>query len=534
MSADLLRRILDALLREDHLGLCSQGRLHGTWWSARLTTGVVVRLPVRPDGFLSDWAVAEPLLLADGIPVSTVDGVLAAFAPHADPEAERGWAEFTAECAHAEWDTLATPPSPRLPAAAGYTGLVHHEAVAALREHPVHPTGRVRHGMSLDELRRYAPEHLPSVRLKWITVRRDEVRLSAALADELPPWWPRPSGDTFALPVHPLTAARAGWSTVDGPEAYPTLSMRTLALAGDPSTHVKVPMPTATLGARNRRSIKPGVLPDGEAVHRLLDAVRAEEPELAARVLLADESRWVESDDDMRAALVRVYPAGLAADALTPAAALPAPDPYRDARVIDRLATDVRGFVDEYLCALFDWHVALWLRYGIALESHQQNITIAVSPSGRIRLVYKDNDGAKVDLAHATGALGAVPHFHDRRILAGDPREIADLFTTITLHLCVAAPIIELAGADRRLRAELFGLARTRLREAVDRWHDPTDRASRAAEKALREHVLDADRLPVKGMLTAGTLLPKHRLGIADVNKYYLRTGPNYLRTGAQ
>ncbi len=36
----------------------------------------------------------------------------------------------------------------------------------------------------------------------------------------------------------------------------------------------------------------------------------------------------------------------------------------------------------------------------------------------------------------------------------------------------------------------------------------------------------------MKAMLTAGTLLPKQRLGCADINKHYLRTGPNYLRTG--
>ncbi len=34
-------------------------------------------------------------------------------------------------------------------------------------------------------------------------------------------------------------------------------------------------------------------------------------------------------------------------------------------------------------------------------------------------------------------------------------------------------------------------------------------------------------------MLTAGTLLPKHRIGCTDVNKFYRRTGPNYLRSGS-
>ncbi|MEQ4306251.1 hypothetical protein ABNF97_33540, partial [Plantactinospora sp. B6F1] len=65
-----------------------------------------------------------------------------------------------------------------------------------------------------------------------------------------------------------------------------------------------------------------------------------------------------------------------------------------------------------------------------------------------------------------------------------------------------------------------------------DRWAGPPagwDAA--AAGRLLTERVLTADRLPVKAMLTAGTLLPKQRTGCADINKYYLRTGPNYLRS---
>jgi hypothetical protein len=41
--------------------------------------------------------------------------------------------------------------------------------------------------------------------------------------------------------------------------------------------------------------------------------------------------------------------------------------------------------------------------------------------------------------------------------------------------------------------------------------------------------ILDADRLPVKGMLTAGTLLPKTRTAARDVNKHYAGTAPTYL-----
>ena len=45
------------------------------------------------------------------------------------------------------------------------------------------------------------------------------------------------------------------------------------------------------------------------------------------------------------------------------------------------------------------------------------------------------------------------------------------------------------------------------------------------------DRTLLADRLPVKAMLTAGTLLSKQRSGAADINKFYSYTGPNYLRS---
>ena len=48
------------------------------------------------------------------------------------------------------------------------------------------------------------------------------------------------------------------------------------------------------------------------------------------------------------------------------------------------------------------------------------------------------------------------------------------------------------------------------------------------AARTFTDRVLRAGHLPIKAMLTAGTLLPKQRLGCADINKYYT-TGPNYL-----
>lgn len=63
-----------------------------------------------------------------------------------------------------------------------------------------------------------------------------------------------------------------------------------------------------------------------------------------------------------------------------------------------------------------------------------------------------------------------------------------------------------------------------RLDEAAVRLGDGPGRPG----AVLRAQVLDAARLPVKAMVTAGTLLTKKRSGASDINKHYT-TGPNYL-----
>lgn len=523
VEAALVRRVLAALLREDHLGLHSRGRLDGDRWCAPLPDGRRAEFAVVRDGFLADHAATA--LTVAGQPVDTLAGLLTALAPDpADAEATAGWAAFAVECAaalDAARDPVpADPPGPPT----GFAGLLRHDALAAAHEHPVHPTGRARPGLDAAARRAYAPEFAVPFPLRWRLVPRDGLRISPALAADPPAWWaPAPDG-WFAVPAHPLAVSdRAGGPV--GPTVVPTLSMRTLALVDEPGVHVKVPLPTATLGSRNRRTIKPGTLADGAAVHELLAAVLEREPALAAAVLLADERRFVEGADEHVAALVRHLPPAVAADRLVPLAALPLPDPRTGASVLDDLARgDPSGWLERYLAVLLDWHVALWVRYGIALESHQQNVTVA-DDGRRIRLVYKDDDGARVDAAHVTAALGRPPPaFADARMPTSDPGELADLFVTITLHLCVRATV-PAPGPD----AALLRGVRDRIADAADRWCDPGEPHSVAARAAVHR-MLTADRWPVKAMVTAGTLLPKARLGCTDVNKHYVRTGPNYLR----
>lgn len=374
------------------------------------------------------------------------------------------------------------------------------------------------------------------------------------MSGALPDGWPTPSGLGLAgldrthltLPVHPLTAGapldaalrEAGLADhavlADRPylTVVPTLSMRTVAPAAAPGLHLKLPLATATLGLRNKRSVKPGTLADGAAGQRLLAAVLDREPRFRGRILHADESVYAHAGHELLAVLCRRLPADLDDSLVVPLAALLAPAPGGQL-VLDHLADrfhrgDPIALLDAVLTLLFDWQTTLF-GYGIALESHQQNVSLVLGPdSGALRLLLKDNDGPRVDPARLAAALGTHEGegdggwgFEDARTFTTDDRALTDVFTTITVHLCAGSYAFGLARHGRAPLPELLRLVRDRLTEAVDRLGGD-------AAAVLRAHVLHAAELPVKAMVTAGTLLSKERTGAADINKHYT-TGPNYL-----
>ncbi|GAA0362676.1 IucA/IucC family protein [Actinoallomurus spadix] len=491
----LAARVLDALLREDYGGLSR----HADGDRLTLPGGRVVALTSRDGGcgrypgFLAERVVAGAVGL---------DEVLAAVRALADPRDDV--AAFDRECR----ETLralrlygAVRPRP--------SGPTRYDALAAALDHPVYPTARCRLGLDERDLLAYAPEFGPSFRLAWTAVPGSHRH------GDRPGWWPAPGDlglpaghDVF--PVHPLTARLV--RTVPGPAVTvrPTLSMRTVAV--DAREHLKLPLPTSTLGLRNRRVIVPGTLADGALVERLLRAIADRE---RAPVLLADEQTYGHADDPLLGYLVRRLPA----DGV-PVAALLArtPDgPY----VIEELTDDVAEFFGAYLAVLFDWNVLLLARYGIALEAHQQNVSIV--PGDPPHLLIKDNDGALIDLGRLARVLGRAPdpaEFADPRLLTTDPEALARVFVTITVHLCAGALAFGLAERGLLDLDTGLGLVRDRLAAALDAYDDGF----------LRARTLDADRLPVKAMVTAGTLVDKQRTGAQDINKHYGPPGPNYLK----
>ncbi|MFD7560850.1 IucA/IucC family protein [Streptomyces sp. NPDC059835] len=566
-------RVLGALLREDVVGLRTRtttvDRADGRWLRLPAGDGDALLLPVAPDGYQGECGARLPLLAreSDGRELTTHDEVLGALRALADPADRAGFDAFAEECRQ----TLATmrlhdrtrdEVAAALTAAYGedpadWTGPaagIAHDTLAARLDHPVYPTARGRSGLDEAQLRAHAPEFHPHFALRWIVVPERDLTVAGG-PDALPDAWPTPAalglpaldGTHLALPVHPLTvgaplrealsaaglADRAVLAERPYLDVVPTLSMRTVAVTADPTLHVKVPMATATLGLRNRRIIRPGFLADGVAGQRLLETVISREPRFRGVVLHADETVHAHAGHELLAALCRRLPAGLDDAVVTPLAALLAEAPGRRL-LIDHLADRFYGgdpiaLLDAYLRLLFDWQTTLF-GHGIALESHQQNISLVLDhgPAGetRMRLLLKDDDSPRVHAARVRASLGADAPlgFDDARILCEDDRPLTDMFTTITLHLCAGSYAFGLARHGRAGAGALLDLVRDRLAEAVERL------GTGAGEPGgvLRARVLDAPELPVKAMVSAGTLLSKERSGAADINKHYT-TGPNYL-----
>ncbi|WP_232246328.1 IucA/IucC family protein [Kitasatospora mediocidica] len=565
---ELTLRVLDALLREDVLGLRTRSipdeRPDGRWLRLDARPGTRFALPVATGGFQCEYAVREPLLEADGVALTDLDAMLAALAAAADPADRPGHLAFAEECRQ----TLSTM---RLHAAArpavhgrlaeryghdpaAWSGLgdsLAFDTLAAYLDHPVYPTSRGRSGLTDTQITSFAPEFHPSFELRWLALPASALTVHGAAP--LPSWWPTPAElglghlgtGHLTIPVHPLSVGAALDEALHAAgladvaelaehgylEVVPTLSTRTVAVAADPSLHLKLPLATATLGLRNRRTIKPGTLRDGAAGQRLLAAVIEQEPRFGESVLLADEQCYAHAGHELLAVLARRYPGGLEEAVTVPLAALAAPAPS-GRLVLDHLADhfyagDPLALYDALLTLLLDWQVTLF-GHGIALESHQQNTSLVLDRTAdggsRLRLLYKDNDGPRINRLRSSHLPLDEAAFDDARIFGEDDRPLTDLFTTITGHLCTASLAFTLAEPGRAPLEVTLGLLRARLTEALERIGPAGD--------PLRAALLDADRLPVKAMVSAGTLLSKERSGAADINKHYT-TGPNYLRRAA-
>ncbi|QQX80254.1 IucA/IucC family siderophore biosynthesis protein [Shewanella sp. KX20019] len=429
-----------------------------------------------------------------------------------------------------------------------HQSLMFSDQIASYLDHPYYPTARAKVGFDTDALALYAPEFAAKFELNWCAAPANLVTLTSVV----PTCWPSMSDvglEEFLavthklFPVHPLTAKSLEClpeGVVIAPKTALTvqasLSVRTLALADFPSLHIKVPLLMATLGAKNIRSIKPSTLYDGHWFERMLSMLAKRDKVLATRIEHVDEQHGGHlGDSKLFAYIVRGYSANMQCKQLVPVAALASPMPdgrlYLQHLVDQYYQGQWQRWFGEYLDLMLKVHLRLWLKYGVALESNQQNAILAYKDGERLSLVMKDNDSARLLVNRYEASLSAaelaqhrVDKLIDQRIFVADDEALAQMFTTITLQLDIAAIIEAMATNGMAPVPELYYQLRSHLVGELDALQQDGVETDYA-----RHYLLSQPYLPVKYLLSSGSLLSKADSGATDVNKFYGQSAPNFL-----
>lgn len=578
----IVQRIIDTCLRENvrdiaSLGVFAQPPRHvraawagdeppGWWRVDHLPAGVVWLSATPCDAMQSVRAGAGRWVLDNGhvaVEEASAQRWLAILSEGLDEETIALHAAYAGEAACASAHRAlareafvrdAGPLSLVLDHATWGERLLACDRLASFRDHPFYPTARAKSGFDADDMRRWAPEFDPIFALHWLAVPRQAVTLTTPV----PTFWPS-MGDVGLLsahatthvliPVHPLTWLRMG-DRVDGdgldlpvgslraPRTWlavrPTLSVRTVVPVDHPRAHIKLPLLMRTLGALNLRLIKPSTLYDGHWFERVLRKVAELDPALRERYLHVDESHGGHVAEARHLSwLVRRYPA-LDATTLVPVAALCASLPdgrSMAAHIADRWYDgDLMAWWCAYVALLCDVHLRLWLVHGIALESNQQNAVLIYDAEEPVRLLMKDNDAARVLLSRlrtTVDDLDAYGTLRDARIAVDNDTALARMFCTITLQLDLVAVIEGLAETLPAFRQPMYAALRETLHRTLKYLH------LEGVDVAPANALLEAPWLPVKYLLSAGSLLSKTASGAADINKFYGDSGPNFMRTEA-
>ncbi|WP_375737874.1 IucA/IucC family protein [Pseudomonas boanensis] len=578
MSADqaaIGQRIIDCCLREDIRGLLSQGQ--------------VCRLPAElaahwPDAPAPDWLCIThlgsgelwlPLRRGGPLQAWSARGDTWLCCQQGETRFEQGyprWLEHLSHGLDAESLALFTPYRDEANCAAQHRGLCREayqaqarrlagvldepawgqrllgiDRLASYLDHPFYPTARAKSGFDSAALQGYAPEFAPRFALNWLAVPQGKLSLSSPP----PAHWPsfsdvgldeRLASSHALLPIHPLTwpmleqhGLPAG--VIKAPRSAllvePTLSVRTVMCVEQPHCHIKLPLLVSTLGARNLRLIKPSTLYDGHWFQTTLQALAERDPALGQRYLHVDEQHGGHAAELRHLAyIVRRYPTELTATTLVPVAALASPMP--DGRlfleaVVERFHDgNLHAWLTDYLDLLLHVHLRLWLRYGIALEANQQNAVLIHQAGQPLRLLMKDNDAARLwpeRFVHACPDLAARPdELRDERIRVAGYQPLAEMFCTITLQLNIVAPLEAIADASLAPRETLYATLRQRLSGCLEQ----LEREGLDCSEA-RSFLLDSPTLPVKYLLSAGSLFSKAQSGAQDINKFYGYSAANFL-----
>ncbi|NOJ12740.1 IucA/IucC family siderophore biosynthesis protein [Vibrio splendidus] len=576
----LTQRLIDTCLREDLFGLVSQSRFESQLpsalklssyprnqiWAIFAGSDFTLYLPVTPSYYMQRWVYGQP----DG---SEGDGwFIERNGVVESQQYYQDWIELLKASAHESSHSLLDGYLQELKCAEKHKGLcdsafsqqseslmqpisqlerwekklLRADQIASYLDHPYYPTARAKFGLSDHDLEQFAPEFAQSFELRWLAIEKSLVTLTSPQ----PECWPTMEQvglpADFALshelfPAHPLTLRSLDGlpsGTIEAPIAYlevtPTLSVRTVVVNTAPQVHIKVPLIMRSLGTKNIRLIKPSTLYDGHWFERLLTHLEQTDKDLHGTFFHCYEKHGGHVGDDKTFAyIVREYPQSYFQDkALVPVAALASPMP--DGRLfLEHLAEqyyqqDTLTWFKDYVELLCKVHLTLWIRYGIALESNQQNAIIAFDEQGKMTLAMKDNDAARIWPERFQTFEQQSPvkcaQLLDQRITVDNELALGQMFTTITLQLDIAAIVEAMATKGIATSAYLYEVVTNSLSQQLNQLDEQGHNT-----KLANEMLFESPNLYAKYLLSSGSLLSKEASGASDINKFYGLSAPNFL-----
>lgn len=576
----LTQRLVDTCLREDLFGLVSQSQFTADLpailsispspseqvWAIFACSGFTLYLPVTPSYYMQRWVYGSLNRMG-------CNGWLIEKNTQVERQQHyRDWIKVLKACAHESSHSLLYDYLQELECAEKHKALcdkafyqhsktliqpisqlkhwdqklLRADQIASYLDHPYYPTARAKLGLSDKDLVQYAPEFTPSFELNWLAIEKSLVTLTSPQ----PQCWPTMEQvglpAEFAVshelfPIHPLTLkSLEGFPTgiIEAPLTYldvtPTLSVRTVMVNQAPQFHIKLPLMMSSLGTKNIRLIKPSTLYDGHWFERLLMHLEQTDQQLHGTLFHCNEKHGGHLGDNKTFTyIVREYPLSHFQDkTLVPVAALASPMP--DKRLfLEHLADqyyqqNTLTWFKDYVALLCKVHLTLWVRYGIALESNQQNAIIAFDAKGKMTLAMKDNDTARIWPACFEKFEQHSPvkceQLLDQRILVDNELALGQMFTTITLQLDIAAIIEAMAIKGITTSASLYAIIADSLSKQLNQLNKQGHNT-----KLANQLLFTSPKLYAKYLLSSGSLLSKETSGASDINKFYGLSAPNFL-----
>jgi len=304
--------------------------------------------------------------------------------------------------------------------------LLFLEQVAAFAGHPLHVMAKSRLPLSLAKAADYAPEFKPRVQLRLLAVEESLVRVFPSV-DAWQALWADKSTvakPCFAealrfllIPVHPLNEWRMRelyaaefergymlFLSGEGSElpSVPTLSLRTVVPCNGEFHGMRIKLPVPVQATSLMRYVSPVEVCGSALISRALGFLDPELPreiailreEYAVHLSFGHKASYTYEEARFCSAIFRVSPSAIAAEGCQHA---PLATMFATSRVVDdgpslwedfwqqNSINDGAAWFRDYAATVIAAQIGVFLRFGLALEAHQQNVFLEFQKGGILR-----------------------------------------------------------------------------------------------------------------------------------------------------